>query len=95
MIMKAKHREEAKILADIPNICPAMIRDFLLLKIKEPKDLIDKDPFVLYTELSKRTGTKQDPCVLDTYIAAIDFMNGAPARPWFFYTKARKKKYNL
>lgn len=95
MNMKAKHASETKVLADIPNIGPAMIRDFKQLKIAEPKNLINKDPFVLYTKLCKLTGIKQDPCVLDTFIAAIDFMNGAPARPWFFYTKERKKKYNL
>jgi hypothetical protein len=77
--MKATHVDEVKKLADIPK--PAQLRN--------------KDPFILYTKLSKLTGLRQDPCVLDTYIAVIDFMNGAPVRPWYSYTKERKAKYTI
>jgi hypothetical protein len=31
--------------------------------------------------------------VLDTFLAATDFMRGAPARPWWTYTAARKAAY--
>jgi hypothetical protein len=31
--------------------------------------------------------------VLDTFIAAADFMRGADARPWWAYTAARKARY--
>ena len=93
--MKAKTGKEAKKLSDIPNIGPAMIRDFILLGIQHPSDLRNKDPYKLYLKISEITGVRHDPCVLDTYIAAIDFMNGAPARPWFYYTKGRKKKYGI
>jgi hypothetical protein len=91
--MKAKHFHEVKKFSDIPNIGPAMVRDFQLLKLKSPKDLIGKDPLKLYKKICKVTGVHQDPCVLDTYMAAIDFMNGADARPWFSYTAERKNKY--
>ena len=90
---KAKQASEVKKFTDIPNIGPAMERDFIFLKIKSPKDLNNKDAFMLYTKLCKESGVRHDPCVLDTFIAAIDFMNGAPARPWYYYTKTRKKKY--
>ena len=92
--MKAAYARDAKKLIDIPNIGPAMVRDFHLLGIIVPEDLKDKDAYVLYKKLSKLTGVCQDPCVLDTYIAAIDFMNGAPARPWWRYTTGRKEKYS-
>ena len=91
--MKAKNAQEVIRFEDIPNVGKAMTKDFLLLGIKNPKDLKNKDAFVLYKKLCKISGALQDPCVLDTYMAVIDFMNGAPARPWWFYTKERKKKY--
>ncbi len=91
---KAKQASEVIKFTEIPNIGPAMERDFVFLKIKSPKDLQNKDAFTLYTKLCKESGVQHDPCVLDTFIAAIDFMNGAPARPWFYYTKERKKKYS-
>jgi hypothetical protein len=93
MSMKAQTARDAKRLEDIPNIGPAMVRDFNLLGIRTPYDLIDKDPFQLYNALGTRTGARQDPCVLDTYLAAVDFMNGAPARAWWQYTPMRKKRY--
>lgn len=79
--------------AQIPNIGPAMIRDFEILGIKRPQDLKGKDELSLYQEINKKTCKRHDPCVLDTYMAAIDFMNGAPARSWWKYTKVRKRQY--
>ncbi len=91
--MKAQHCDEVREFNDIPNVGPAMTRDFKLLGITNPKQLIKKDPYKLYKQLEKITGSRQDPCVLDTYMAVVDFMNGAPAKPWFAYTKERKQKY--
>ena len=36
---------------------------------------------------------RQDPCVLDTLMAATDFMRGAPAAPWWKYTAERKATF--
>lgn len=91
--VKAKSAEDVKKFQDIPNIGPAMIRDFHQLGLKVAVDLKRKDPFILYKKMCQISGSRQDPCVLDTYMAAIDFMNGAPARPWWHYTKTRKKEY--
>lgn len=91
--MKAKSVKEVEKFQDIPNVGPAMARDFAMLGLKKPADLIHKNPFALYKRMCKISGVRQDPCVLDTYIAVIDFMNGAPAKPWYFYTKRRKKDY--
>lgn len=91
--MKAKTAKEVKKIQDIPNVGNAMMRDFLLLGIRTPKDLKRVKAFTLYKKMCTLSGSRQDPCVLDTYMAVIDFMNGAPARPWWFYTKTRKKKY--
>lgn len=91
--MKAKTANEVRKFEDIPNIGPAMVRDFTALGLKTPRDLKKQDAYKLYKKLCKIMHTRMDPCVLDTYIAAIDFLNGAPARPWFAYTKERKKKF--
>jgi hypothetical protein len=64
-----------------------------LLNINAPGDLKAKDPHALYIKLNKKTGKRYDPCILDVFMAAVDFMNGAPPRPWWYYTKERKKRY--
>lgn len=91
--MKATTAKEVKKFQDIPNVGRAMEADFVLLGIKTPKDLAGKDSYVLYNNLCKRTHTRQDPCVLDTYMAVIAFMNGAEAQKWWNYTEIRKGKY--
>ncbi len=91
--MKAVEVSGVKKFQDIPNVGPAMERDFLLLGFTSPNELIIQNPFTLYKKLEKITGKKQDPCVLDTYMAVIDFMNGAKAKPWYHYTMERKNKY--
>ena len=75
---------------EIPNVGPRIAADFRALGIKTPKDLAPQDPMKLYLKLQKLTGSKQDPCVLDTFMAAVDFMQGAPAMPWWHYTPKRK-----
>ena len=91
--MKARTSNSVRHFTDIPNVGPRIARDFFLLGIREPQELKKKDAYALYKKLERITGVHQDPCVLDTYIAVIDFMNGAKARPWFSYTKERKKRY--
>ena len=90
--MKAKTAQEAKRFTDIPNIGPRMAEDFRLLGLRVPADLAGKDPLELYETLCRKTNTRQDPCVLDTFMAAVDFMDGAKARPWWAYASERKKR---
>ncbi|MBU1659139.1 helix-hairpin-helix domain-containing protein [bacterium] len=40
---------------------------------------------------TRKSGKRQDPCVLDVFMSIIDFMNGNEARVWWDYTKERKK----
>lgn len=91
--MKALTAASVKKFTDIPNIGPRIEADFRLLGLRSPDDLKMKDPFALYTDLFKKTAARHDPCVLDTFMAAVDFMNGAPPRVWWQYTKERKRKY--
>jgi hypothetical protein len=91
--VKATHARHATVLESIPNIGASIARDLRSIGIKQPHDLIGREPHSLYQALCERTRTRQDPCVLDTFISAVRFMEGAPARPWWSYTAERKKKF--
>lgn len=78
-------------LRDIPNVGPATVRDFKVLGITRPRQLIGRDGLKLYRELQRRTGHPHDPCCADVFLASVAYMEGAPARPWWSYTKLRKK----
>ena len=89
---KARTAAEAQRFEDIPNIGPAMAKDFRLLGLDDPSELAGKNPYALYDELCERTGVRHDPCVIDTFISAVRFMDGAPPLPWWHYTAERKAK---
>lgn len=91
--MKATNAAQARTLRDIPNIGPAMATDFALLGITRPGQLADQDPYTLYLQLCEQSGVRHDPCVLDTFISAVRFMQGAPALPWWHYTAERKARF--
>ena len=90
--MKATRADEAVRFEDIPNIGPGMAKDFRLLGLDEPSQLAGEDPYALYDELCEVTGTRHDPCVIDTFLSAVRFMQGAPPLPWWHYTPDRKAK---
>lgn len=79
-------------LEDVPNVGPAIAADLRRLGIAVPADLPGRDPYALYDDLCRITGQRHDPCVLDTFIAAVRFMEGAPAKPWWKYTAERKRE---
>ena len=87
---KALSAADCKTLEQLPNIGPALAANLRLIGIRTPKELRGKDAFVLYQKLCAATGQRQDPCVLDTFMAASDFMRGAPPAPWWSYTAQRK-----
>jgi len=87
---KAATAAQCVALEQLPNIGPSLAADLRLIGIERPADLRGKDPFVLYQKLCAATDSRQDPCVLDTFMAAVDFMRGAPATPWWHYTPQRK-----
>jgi Pathogenicity locus len=91
--MKASHCDDCQSLEQIPNIGPAIAADLKRLGITQPQDLRGRDAFVLYQQLCAITGQRHDPCVLDTFMAAVDFMQGAAATPWWHYTAERKALY--
>lgn len=90
---KASHASLVRRFTDIPNVGPAMAGDFKLLGIATASELATADPMDLYRRLCEATGARQDPCVLDTFLAVCDFMSGAPSKPWWEYTPVRKARW--
>jgi len=88
---KAENLACCERLEQLPNVGPSMAADLRRLGIARPSDLCGVDAFALYQRLCDVTGARQDPCVLDTFMAAIDFAAGAPAAPWWHYTAQRKR----
>ena len=77
-------------LTAIPNVGPAVARRLVRLGITTPQDLRGQDPDELFERLCVLEGQREDPCLLDTFAAAVDVANGAPARPWWHYSRERK-----
>jgi hypothetical protein len=78
-------------LEDLPNVGKAIAADLRRIGIRTPDSLAGRDPYALYDALNRATGVRHDPCVLDTFIAIVRFVDGAPARPWWHYTAERKR----
>jgi hypothetical protein len=92
-LAKARCPQECEQLEQLPNIGPALAADLRLIGVAHPRELAARDAFVMYQALCAKTGRRQDPCVLDTFMAATDFMRGAAPRPWWAYTAERKALY--
>jgi hypothetical protein len=76
----------------LPNIGPAIARKLQQLGVERPDDLRGQDPERLFQRLCELDGRRHDPCLLDTFVAAVDHVNGAPPRPWWYYSRLRKSK---
>ena len=88
----AKKVQQIARLEDIPNVGPAVAADLRQLGITTPGHLPGRDPYVMYDDLGRITGQRHDPCVLDTFIAAVRYTEGAPKTPWCKYTAERKRE---
>jgi hypothetical protein len=79
-------------LTDIPNVGPAIARKLLALDIRGVEDLRGQDAEELFERLCARDGRRHDPCLLDTFVAAVDYADGGPARPWWEFSRERKAR---
>jgi hypothetical protein len=81
-------------LGDLISIGPAMLRDFAQLKIHSVAQLARQDPKKMYERLNRLSGLRQDPCVLDTFCAAVAQAKNPrlPAEKcqWWWWSKKRK-----
>jgi hypothetical protein len=80
-------------LEEIPNVGPSLAKSLEQAGIKRPSQLKRKDPYRLYAKLCEVTGMRHDPCVLDTFISAVRYMEGGPARPWWHFTPERREYF--
>lgn len=82
-------------LKDLISIGPAMLRDFKLLGIHSVAQLARRDPKKLYETLCRKTGQRQDICVLDTFSAAVaqarDPLLPPEQSQWWYWSRERKK----
>jgi hypothetical protein len=79
-------------LQSIPNVGPAVARKLERLDVASVADLRGGDGEELFERLCALDGQRHDPCLLDTFVAAVDYANGAPPRPWWEYSRERKAR---
>lgn len=88
---KASSAQDARRLEDIPNVGRSIAADLRALGIDDPQALAGQDPYELYARSNALRGLRQDPCLADVFIAAVRFMQGERAQPWWYYTAERKR----
>jgi hypothetical protein len=95
-IQKKDARPQGRQLGELISIGPAMLRDFELLGIRSVAELARQNPQRMYEKMQRATGERQDPCVLDTFCAAV-----AQARnprlavekcQWWWWSRRRKER---
>jgi len=83
-------RSEIKNFRDLPNIGAVIEKNFVVLGMNRPVELIGKNPYKMYRELCELTQKSHDPCVLDVLISAVRYMEGGPPKKWWEFTEERK-----
>ncbi len=83
-------------LADLVSVGPAMLRDLERLGIRSLSQLARSSPAELYSRLSKITGRRQDPCVLDTFTCAVKQARNprlpGKQKKWWHWSRIRKSR---
>lgn len=87
-------RRDERSLSDLVSVGPAMVADLRQLGVKTVAQLARKNPERLYERLCRLTGVRQDPCVLDTFCAAVaqarDPKLPRERRNWWYWSRKRK-----
>ncbi|MEA2425908.1 MAG: hypothetical protein QOH13_2318, partial [Thermoleophilaceae bacterium] len=63
-------------LTAIPNVGPAVARKLERLDVHSAADLRGRDPHELFERLCALDGSRHDPCLLDTFVAAVAYADG-------------------
>jgi len=79
-------------LEELPNVGPAIAADLRKIGVHKPQDLLGRDPYTMFDQLSRVTGLRHDLCLLDVFISVVRFMGGEPKKPWWAYTAERKAR---
>ena len=81
-------------LSDLAGIGKKMLQDFDQLGVRSVDALARCEAQQLYDRLSKLTGSRQDPCVYDTFRCAIEQARNprlpANKRNWWYWSGVRK-----
>ena len=77
-------------LTSMPNIGPKVAAKLRRLDVDTPDDLKGQDGEELFERLCALDGRRHDPCLLDTFVAAVSYADGGPARPWWEFSRERK-----
>jgi len=84
----------SRTLRDLQGIGPAMLADFELLGIHSVPQLARQNAQELYDALCRRTKSRQDPCVLDTFRCAVAQARDPQLPPekcqWWYWSRLRK-----
>ncbi|MBA0084377.1 MAG: hypothetical protein HRJ53_05220 [Acidobacteria bacterium Pan2503] len=85
---------ETRQLGDLISVGPAMLRDFEMLGIRSVVQLAEQDPRRMFERLGRKRGQRQDPCVLDTFCAAVAQARNPRLPPeqcqWWYWSRKRK-----
>ena len=89
------HARATRCLRDLWSVGPNIERDLQSLGVQTVQQLARRSPERLYRQLERTTGKKQDPCVLDTFRAAVAQALD-PNLPieqcvWWYWSELRKK----
>lgn len=91
---KSQAAPDARRLRDLRGIGSSIEEDLVSLGIRSVAELANCDGDDLYLRLCTLTGTRQDPCVLDTFRCAVaqaqDPLLAAEKRDWWWWSRERK-----
>ncbi len=79
-------------LTDMPNIGPKVAAKLESIGIDSHDDLRGRDAEGLFHQLCTQDGVRHDPCLLDTFVAAVACADGGPPLPWWHYSRERKAR---
>jgi hypothetical protein len=73
-----------------------MLRDFEMLGIRSIAQLAKRNPERMYEKMERMTRQRQDPCVLDTFSAAVAQARNprlaAEKCQWWWWSRKRKQR---
>jgi Pathogenicity locus len=94
MATPAKQFLDKRVLKDLRGIGPRMLEDFDRLGVSSVRQLKTQSAAGLYERMCVLRGTRQDPCVLDTYRCAIEQARNPDLpeeqRDWWYWSRVRK-----
>jgi nucleotidyltransferase/DNA polymerase involved in DNA repair len=95
MATKERHGSKRKF-QDLVSVGPAIERDLEMMGIRSVTQLAKQNPKKMYDKLCRLTGERQDPCVLDTFEAAVA-QAANPRLPaeqcqWWYWSRKRKAR---